>query len=210
MSLYEILGVEPDATSEQIHAAYRAAAKTTHPDMPGGDRKAFDAVAQAYAVLGNGELRAFYDQTGETSPARARKIEDMAHQIIDQYIAGLADAPAHAFSVDLVSQMVDMCSQAISNMNAAIAQLKRQAANLEKFKKKISKADDGRPDFMTASADNKIRAIQSSIEQTEIALQAGQRAMSLIEAYKFDPDPPAAYATGIHTLGTITSTGGWR
>ncbi len=34
---HEILGVKPEATREEIEAAYKAAAKSAHPDLPGGD-----------------------------------------------------------------------------------------------------------------------------------------------------------------------------
>lgn len=36
---YEVLGVRPDAAAEIIDAAYRAAAKSAHPDHGGGNEK---------------------------------------------------------------------------------------------------------------------------------------------------------------------------
>lgn len=60
-SLYEVLGVPPDATAEQIRHAYRLAARRTHPDA-GGRAPAFARVAVAYRVLGDPQLRRRYDQ----------------------------------------------------------------------------------------------------------------------------------------------------
>ena len=44
---WRILDVEPEASPEEIQAAYRMLAKETHPDM-GGDAGAFDRVRKAY------------------------------------------------------------------------------------------------------------------------------------------------------------------
>ncbi|PZR53661.1 molecular chaperone DnaJ [Xylanimonas oleitrophica] len=59
---YEILGVERDATPEQIKKAYRRLARELHPDVAGeaGEEK-FKDVARAYEVLSNPEKRQQYD-----------------------------------------------------------------------------------------------------------------------------------------------------
>lgn len=47
---HEVLGTTPDATPEQIRAAYRRAAMRHHPDR-GGSPEAFQAVQNAYTAL---------------------------------------------------------------------------------------------------------------------------------------------------------------
>jgi hypothetical protein len=62
--LYEELGVAPDATREEIAAAYRARAKALHPDTRPIDADAaerFARVGVAYQVLSNPARRARYD-----------------------------------------------------------------------------------------------------------------------------------------------------
>lgn len=58
--LYEDLGVEKDATQEQIKKAYRKKARKMHPDK-GGDKKEFQVIAKAFAILSNEEKRKRYD-----------------------------------------------------------------------------------------------------------------------------------------------------
>jgi len=64
---YDLLGVAPDASDEQIKRAYRRLARELHPDSTGGDPAAearFKQVARAYEVLRDPERRARYDRYG--------------------------------------------------------------------------------------------------------------------------------------------------
>jgi len=59
---YGILGVERDATPEQIKKAYRRLARELHPDVAGAEgEEKFKTVARAYEVLSNPEKRQQYD-----------------------------------------------------------------------------------------------------------------------------------------------------
>ena len=63
-SPYEVLGVEPTASSDDIRKAYRKLAKTCHPDLHPGDTKAevrFKEISSANALLSDPEKRARFD-----------------------------------------------------------------------------------------------------------------------------------------------------
>lgn len=65
---YEALGVEADATSQQIIDAYRKLAFRYHPDLHPGDEKAsarFKAITEAFEVLSNADKRRTYDERGK-------------------------------------------------------------------------------------------------------------------------------------------------
>lgn len=64
---YQVLGLERDATSEEIRKAYRKLAIKHHPDRNNGDEEAtarFKQVNQAYEVLSDPEKKARYDRFG--------------------------------------------------------------------------------------------------------------------------------------------------
>ncbi len=64
---YEVLGVEKNASAEEIKKAYRKKAIQYHPDKNPGNKEAeekFKEAAEAYDVLSNPDKRARYDQFG--------------------------------------------------------------------------------------------------------------------------------------------------
>ena len=60
---YGVLDVAPDASDEEIRRSYRELVLELHPDR-GGDEERFKAVSRAYALLGDPERRAHYDEFG--------------------------------------------------------------------------------------------------------------------------------------------------
>ena len=64
---YEVLGVDKNATEDQIKKAYRTIAIKYHPDRNPGNKEAeekFKEAAEAYDVLRDPEKRQRYDQFG--------------------------------------------------------------------------------------------------------------------------------------------------
>lgn len=61
---YDVLGVSPEATQDQIKKAYRRLARELHPDVASGPEaeERFKDVSRAYEVLSNPEKRAMYDR----------------------------------------------------------------------------------------------------------------------------------------------------
>jgi len=58
---YEILGVQENATQEDIKKKYRKLAKENHPDA-GGNEETFKKISTAYDVLGDDQKRRRYDE----------------------------------------------------------------------------------------------------------------------------------------------------
>jgi molecular chaperone DnaJ len=64
---YEVLGVERDASEQQVKKAFRLLARELHPDVNAHDPDAeekFKEAAEAYEILSDAERRATYDRYG--------------------------------------------------------------------------------------------------------------------------------------------------
>jgi len=61
---YKILGVDRNASPEEIKRAYYKLAQKYHPDKPGGDTEKFKKINEAYQILSNPQKKAQYDQFG--------------------------------------------------------------------------------------------------------------------------------------------------
>ena len=67
---YEVLGVEKNASADEIKKAYRKKAIQFHPDKNPGDKQAeenFKEAAEAYDVLSDPQKRQRYDQFGHAA-----------------------------------------------------------------------------------------------------------------------------------------------
>lgn len=70
-NLYKILGVDRDASFEEIKSAFKKLAQKLHPDKNGGDKNKNDEflkVNSAYKILKDKEKRKIYDESGTTAP----------------------------------------------------------------------------------------------------------------------------------------------
>ncbi len=66
---YKILGLNRNASEEEIKTAYRKLAHKYHPDKAGGDEQKFKKINEAYQVLSNKEKRQQYDRFGRVFDA---------------------------------------------------------------------------------------------------------------------------------------------
>lgn len=63
---YKILGIDKNASKEDVKKAFRKLAHQYHPDKKSGDEKKFKEINEAYAVLSDEKKRAEYDTYGQT------------------------------------------------------------------------------------------------------------------------------------------------
>lgn len=73
--LYDLLGVSPTASAEEIKKAYRKKALEFHPDK-GGDQEMFKKINAANEILSNQEKRTLYDNQGKNGLKSSGNVPD--------------------------------------------------------------------------------------------------------------------------------------
>lgn len=67
---YQVLGVSPSASLEDIKRRYRQLSKKHHPDTPTGDEQLMARINEAYATLSDPVKRHFYTSTPKVRPEK--------------------------------------------------------------------------------------------------------------------------------------------
>lgn len=108
---YETLGVDKNATQEEIKKAYRKLAMTYHPDRNPGDKEAeakFKQVQEAYEVIGDETKRRNYDNFG------SNQFSGNPEDIFSQFFHGFGRGQRHDTNIRHVQthmnlDFVDAC-----------------------------------------------------------------------------------------------------
>ncbi|HYD66400.1 DnaJ C-terminal domain-containing protein [Azospirillum sp.] len=104
---YEILGVSPSASAEDIRKAYRKLAKTWHPDLNAGQKDAeqrFKEISAAYDLLSDPDKRARYDR-GEIDAQGQERPQRQYHRSHGGGPGGGPWAGADTFAADDLSHI---------------------------------------------------------------------------------------------------------
>ncbi|KIK10107.1 hypothetical protein K443DRAFT_670736 [Laccaria amethystina LaAM-08-1] len=98
--LYELLGVSPDASEDEVKKAYRKKAKEHHPDKNINDPEAgqkFQEIGAAYEILSDPQSRAAYDSEGLDGLTGAAGPHMNAEDLFTQFFGGGGAAPMFGF-----------------------------------------------------------------------------------------------------------------
>jgi curved DNA-binding protein CbpA len=195
ISLYEILGVEPDATDEEIKAAYRKKAQETHPDMPEGSAEAFNEVNRAYRLLTNKLTRLKYDQTGEDSDTKVDNTRQEAIKELQRVMLQvLADSDDDIFFMDLPSHVLEIFNLNIQKSRNAIVDHKNSIRRLRRYKKRFHyKATDDN-DFIAIGINAQIYSATTAVSAEAEKIRLFNLMLELLALYDYEPEiKPATF-----------------
>lgn len=213
--LYEELGVERDASEDDIKAAARRVARETHPDRPdGGDPERFARSRHALTVLKDPEARAHYDRTGSDGGGRS-KLEDPVAIIIAQAfemsLLGLADDDPGYF--DLPDKMRDWIGEQIAKGEKANAGIEESQGKLEALAERLSFKGAGR-DIVGEGVQSKLRINRESLEANTLKLAEHREALAMMDSweYRLDdlPDLGPGIFSGAPVWADIASAAGFQ
>ncbi len=184
---YDVLGVKPDATQDEIKKAFRAKAKECHPDHHPGDKEkeaAFKRLSTAYSVLGDPELRRRYDLTGE-SP----EIDNMlgeSYSLIILTFRQLKDAAGDdIFFIDPIASMKDALSHGQSEAERHVRGLEKKNERNDKLIGKLSHKTGGRTSFLHSALAEENRKNELEIDKVKHQVEVIKKAQTILDEYSF-------------------------
>lgn len=190
MSLYDDLGVSPDASDGEIKKAHRQAAKKYHPDR-NPDPEAKDkmvAANKAIAVLGDPEKRKYYDQHGREPSGVS--VEQEANDVLGRLILE-AVQKNDPITCDLVGVMREVTEDHKRSLIKQKAGTKGEIKKLKNVIKRLKRKSDkpGR-DIFVESLNRKIRDCEQALNNNKRQRQVIGLVLAALEDYEYEADSP--------------------
>ncbi len=182
-TLYEILGVEPTATDEELRRAYRMSAKRAHPDR-GGDAARMAEINVAYETLSDPPRRLHYDKTGQKQILDEVKAAEA--MLADRIISWLQAEgnESHDMVVELAWQLREERANALAHkakgegiyrkLTEKFARLKSKKLGIDRVRESIR--------FQIESINQQVQGVGKNIEHIELAIKL------LEDGYEYEPD----------------------
>ncbi|MEQ1644254.1 MAG: J domain-containing protein [Pyrinomonadaceae bacterium] len=181
---YHSLGIDPDATPEQIKRAYRAKARVTHPDK-GGDAEEFAAVADAYEVLGDPQRKLLYDASGQD---RQKSIEDEVQEIL---LGLFSSALQEDLPTDIVTTIRNHIKAGGERMHVQAKTFEARRRKLEKRRAKIKSTAVVNLAHMVI--DGELKNIDQALVQFDHQAAIQKALLKAIDAYSEEVEKPTRH-----------------
>lgn len=197
---YEILGVEKDATSEQISAAYKAAAKKAHPDS-GGSSDRFTRVKQASMVLLDPKRRKQFDETATINDSPADNVSARALELVVAFFVNSLNAMEnpHVLQVehtDLIKLGTRHFEQLIAASMTNIQGINRQ---LLRFEKALSRLKPKRnKDVISVMLRHHMGRLNTVIDNNRQEIATNTKAIEILNDYEFETANVHGNSTGAY------------
>lgn len=182
---YVELGIDENASLEEIKKAYRQKSKETHPDKEGGSDEAFKKVNEAYKILEDPERRKKFDETGsiedfDDDKFVISKITELFFEVIDAY--------AHQIDViDIVEVLIKSVNKGIENGEKQKIAIKATIERLEATVGNI-KRKDGEENLFDQLLNSRIQGLKYNLEMVNNGIERSQKMKEIIEGYESNTD----------------------
>lgn len=177
MNHYETLGIERNASADEVKKAYRTKASAAHPDR-GGDAAEMQRVNQANDVLSDPERRERYDQTG--NDATMPSVEDEARTFL-LHVLGIALDD----SIDVLAKARELVREHRSGLVDHLAKLSAQVAKLKRHSGKV-RAKKG-DNLVQMIIDQRLQQLDAAKEQASRGVAVNAEAAKLLANLESDP-----------------------
>lgn len=191
---YETLGVDKNASADDVKKAYRSRAKRSHPDRAGDDAE-FCEVHNAYLVLSDPAKRKRFDETGQTEDAAPavpfmNVLVTTLGAVLNRFINEIS-------TTHVVKEMRTIIEEAAAKQRDNKKTVEKARASLEKA---LAKLKDRPQSVLISTLEREIANATSAIETFDAQLRVNEEALEYLAGCDYEADV-ATYAGFTFTDG---------
>jgi len=197
---YKVLGLEKNATIEEINAAYKKAARWAHPDG-GGSAEEFDEIRQAHLILLDPKKRRRFDRDGIVDNNNPDNTTATALQRITMFfvrsVQATINAPQnlHLNQLDLIQGANSFFDLEIQNHHKQIFELETQVKQFEKALKRLKTKRDR--NVIAELVNHHVSELKSGILAQKREIEIFEEAKLIIKDYTFEQEQ-GIWLGGLH------------
>jgi len=124
-NFYEALGVDMDATDEEILHHYRALSKIHHPDNPNGDPEMMNKLSKAYNFLKDPIMRAVYDLFYKDIIYRQNSFQDNCKESVQSTESETSNKSINPITQEISKSCTKSVESTTQNISKATARSQR-------------------------------------------------------------------------------------
>lgn len=192
-ALYDILGVELDATKDDVKKAYRQLAMKYHPDRNEGiETTEFTEATKAYKILSDPEKRAAYDKTGYTED-NVHDTREVAIEVLQNWFRSCLNDDK-ALKEDVIHRLRAIGKSNTAQCKHRIVLTNKKIKKLGKVLKRLKYTGGGKADFLALVVQEIINTLNRNICQANFQIQVNKMILQMLTFYNYDynvdPDDP--------------------
>ena len=211
---YETLGVDRDASLDDIRKAYRSEAQKHHPDR-GGDAERMQALNEARDTLLDAIRRAEYDAELDSG---ATQIDRLARECLIVHFKQVIASGAFFSTAGIIAHVSADLANAAKVTRARHHQAQQRREALLKRRRRV-RTKGGAENLFHALIDNEVAGLDAQIESLARVLEVYPVCDQLLRSYEEEAEQPEATAgafdsglrqmlRGLHSDGMFKPTTG--
>lgn len=182
--LYQLLGIQRNATMEQVKTAYRAKAQQIHPDRnkTAGAEEKFKALQAAYEVLSDPDRRKKYDDTGNADAEDPREEAYVKLVMTFKAVVGQEFDVTRVDPVEGARQVIEATHQGL------LERLDNIAAVIKKRKRILRRLRNtaGRENVLGVALEATITEMEEATVTAKKEIEIGRLMMKILDEYDYE------------------------